>query len=90
MNIKVTVVYKIANDLCGKCVGTLFEHIFQFFLTTWVSDILFMIIVAKNTQGIIGCMTVNCPQLKTGAGIILYMDNKVKSKKFMVVMMLNV
>jgi hypothetical protein len=37
MNIKVTVVYKITNDLCGKCVGTLFEHIFQFFLTTFCS-----------------------------------------------------
>ena len=54
------------------------------------NDLLFMIIVAKNTQGIIGYMTVNCPQLKTGAGIILYMGNKVKSKKFVVVMMLNV
>jgi len=39
-------------------------------------------------------MTVNCPQLKTGVGIIVYMGNKVKSKKFriliVVFMMLNV
>jgi len=47
---------------------------------TWVSDILLMRIVAKDVQGIVRYMTVNCLQLKTGVGIIVYMDNKVKSK----------
>ena len=48
---------------------------------TWVSDILLMRIVGKDVQGIVRHMTVNCPQLKTAVGIIVYMDNKVKSKK---------
>jgi hypothetical protein len=46
--------------------------------------------VAKDIQGIVRCMTVNCTQLKTGVAIIVYMDNKVKGKKFVVFMMLNV
>jgi len=76
MTIKAMVVYKIAKDLFGKCVGTLsaYTHIFQFFLVTWVSNILLMRTVT----------TVNFPQLKTGVGIILYMHSKVKSKKFMI------
>jgi len=76
VNIKAMVVYKIARDSFGKCVGTLstYTHIFQFFLVTWVSNILLMKTV----------MTVNFPQLKTGVAIILYMHNKVKSKKFMI------
>jgi hypothetical protein len=46
--------------------------------------------VAKDLQGITRYMTVNCPQLKTGVGVIVYMDNKVKSKKFVVFIMLNI
>jgi len=90
MNIKAIVVYKIAKDLCGKCVGTLSAYIFQFFLMKWVSDFLLMRIVAKDIQGIVKFMTVNCLQLKTCVGIIVYMDNKVKSKNFVIFMMLNV
>jgi hypothetical protein len=55
----------------------------------WESDILLMRIVAKDVQGIVRYMTMNCPQLKTAVGIIVYMDNKVKSKKFVVFMVLN-
>jgi hypothetical protein len=35
-------------------------------------------------------MTVNSLQLKTGVGIIVYMDIKVKSKQFVVFVMLDV
>jgi len=56
---------------------------------TLVSDILLIRIVAKDVQGIARYMTVNCPQLKTAVGIIVYMDNKVTNKKFVVFMVLN-
>jgi hypothetical protein len=65
---------------CGKCMRTLLEYVFPFFLMTWKSDILFMRVIAKDIQGICKMYA----QIKSGVLIliIVYMNNE-KSFRFL-------